>query len=467
MDLSNFEKHNIEVLRGELKARAGWRRMVSGLGSIIYGFSIESPNTTEVYHYIVSQETNGDGYIGVYEEDFNLLYTFNLGKIPEDAPIYYGVQNRQILINSPSLNFPLYGVVGGGLTIAVKQESINPDTTAINIPRGIICSFGDRFCIAQDSILFFNDPGVEPRTFTGENTIALPSTIYHIEQTDDGFLAAFCASGIYLIPKDALGQGQDVVGFISTIPGFEAIDYRCAASGNGITVGLVKDGVALIQDQMKLFPIEAYHAKRYFTEYVLPEDFRFGKVHKTANGFLVAYADHAVVLDIKNQYSSWVYNDANNSVMAVLKTRDGEDLYLLDDGTVAYPKGTRDDYNATNDVDGYAAGDLDTDPQLSPMVRYVTTSSDNSNYPQFAYVRGRAAAGSTKYTPGYGILIGTDVWSNVAPNLYERELRSVRHSFAVRTDMISIEVGAIGSGRTIGDVDVETKPSGPTRPDNS
>ncbi|HJZ06416.1 MAG TPA: hypothetical protein VJ327_11300 [Patescibacteria group bacterium] len=465
MQLNDFELHNMQLDQGQLAVRDGWRRVVSGLGDITYGFSIESPNTSEVYHYLVKRSADGDGYIQAYEEDFNSLYQLSIGKIPVDCPIYYGVQNRQLLINSPYMNYPVYGIVGGGLTQAIKTDSINLDTTTLNIPTGIMCQFGDRFCVAQGSILYFNDPGIDPRSFTAENAISLPSQVYHLEQTSEGMLAVFCATGIYTLPKDALGQGQNVVGFIGTEPGYEAIDFRCAASGNGVTIGLVHDGIAVAQQGMELFPLKAYHQKRYFTDYVAPEDFRGGRAYKTINGFIISYTHHNLLIDIKNQYISWNYNDSRTTIRGTLRTQDGHDLFIMSDGSVAYPRGTADDYNS-NDVDGYACGVLATTPANSTMIRSATLTADNVGRANSIYIRGRGTTSSTLYTVGHGIVIGSDYWSaDDGYRLADREIRSTRHQFNIRTDYVSLEVGIKGSNRQLNDISIVTKPSGVNRVD--
>ena len=112
----------------------------------VYGFSIDSANTGETFHYLFSQDASSNLIASVYDSQMFCRSSYTIGKMTQDAePFSVAINYNQIVINSRSMPFPLWGFIGGSLTKANKVESINPDTQALNIFTGRVCSFEDSF----------------------------------------------------------------------------------------------------------------------------------------------------------------------------------------------------------------------------------------------------------------------------------------------------------------------------------
>lgn len=216
----------------------------------VAAFSIESPTTTEVFHYLFEQAAGGTVTLRVTTEEFVELFNQALGIMPPAPVVTWGISLNQVMINSPSFSAPLYGIVGGGLVTATKTESSfassNPETQALTIPPGHIASFGDRLPIAQAHVLYFNDPTNDVRTYVGSNAIAFPGQIYDLFTGPDGALYLFTSQDAYVIPADALGHGQLIVPFISTIPGVGTSRPRNAATSNGVVACLSRRGLVMV-----------------------------------------------------------------------------------------------------------------------------------------------------------------------------------------------------------------------------
>ncbi len=451
-NITEWEQQNVETLNNEVRVRRGWRTVLDlTTTEIVGGFSLECPNTTEIFHYIFTRDTSSNGTVSIYSEKFTLLTSLAVGKIQSKIPITYAVQNRQILINSPGLKFPLYGIQGGGLKRADKSASVNIDTTTLDIPSGLCCSFGDRWVVASGQNLFFNDPGIHPLAFVAENRRPVPATIYHIEQTEDGFLLILTNDGTYLMPKDALGKSASVDGSLSKQSQYQAYDYLCGGSNQGLTIGLAQQGITAINMGGRPLKIPTAKTKRYWLEDLAPRDMRQGKVFKSTNGFYIGYDEVMLQLDVRNDANSWHYNEGvDYDLVGVLNTRDGENLLLMTSLTsnqVLFPKGSRDDVCQDGYLMGFAGGELKCDSSKSNPVREIITTSDNLNQLQFAYIRGLPTGISTGTSGTGGVIIGTDTWGS--KQLADREPRSVRHRVNLRTDSLNVEVGTAGSGRLL------------------
>jgi len=233
IELRDWEGHNTEILEGGLCVRRALKShaQASDLqASSVFagGFSLEAPNTQEVWHYVFLQSTTTRVVtLYVCDEEFNVIYTYVVGQTQQNPVITYAVQNDQLMINSPHFRQALYGILGGGVKLAEKVASVNVNTTAIDIPLGFCTTFADRIVVASGSNLYINDPGVEIRTFVAENAIYVPGTIYDVFQGDDG-LYVFTADGVYVMPADALSQGQVAVPFVVRVAAYNAFDYRNA-----------------------------------------------------------------------------------------------------------------------------------------------------------------------------------------------------------------------------------------------
>lgn len=463
ISLRSFERHNIIAESGRLSTRRGFVVSLAstalGLTNNIFvgGFSVLVPSSSETEHYLFLQDTT-TGFVTmiVTNEEWVERYRLGLGVHPSSPVFSHALVNNQLMINAPSMSGPLYGLPGGGVMPAVATPSENPDTTALDVPSGHICSFGDRMPVAQGSVVLFNDPGLDPRTYTGQNVIALPATIHAITQGPDGALWMLTPAGAYSMAADALGQGQSVSGFISLIPQVLTSRPGGACSTPYGVVALTVDGVAVLNGgSYRELAFSTYQGRRKLTRPIDVLDVRqFGRVYATSFGVLVGFGadrDYAVAVDLGEGTTSFWYTGTASTplnVVGVLRTRDGEDLVIDRTGVYAlHTKGLRDfSDSAANDVSGALCGRVQSGPRDNPLIRRVSLSAANGGAP--VSVCGNGVVDSGKSTTVNGdTVIGTDLWGT--PNWASLTARSVRGSLNVRATELDLEVTMSGMGRII------------------
>lgn len=459
IDIRSWEMQNVVRDGTELRTRRGLVSTKTPTASNVFvgGFSIESPSTTEVWHYLFEQ-AQSVVTLRVFTEEFLELFSFPLGPMQKNPIITYSVTNAQVMINSPSFSVPLYGLLGGGVINAIKVASIIEDFTALDISPGHVCSFGDRPAIAAGAVLSFGDGGVDPRTFVAENLVAIPGSVFDLFQAGDGALQLFTSDGVYTMPADSIGQGQTVSGFISKVPGIQTSKARNAAFSNGVTAVLQRDSIVTIGGE-KIYVMGA-KARRFFSKVIEVSDLRqVGEIFSTPRGFLVGFRGSRgfyIEIDIEKKSVSFVTNSTSAlNVVGVLKSRDGETLPIFTD-RVVMPIGNADFSGGGTSlgVDGVLSGRIPLPESTAPVVRRVTTSAANAGQAASVYINGANSATTTP-TQSADTVIGTATWSN-SIKLAGRSTRTVRHSFATRTTDPSLEVAIGGGDRRIeGDIDVE------------
>lgn len=453
LDISAFELHNLEKDGANLRGRRALASLKTPSVNTLFvgGFTLESPNTTEPWHYLFEQSTlTGVATLRVFNEEFFEIFNYPLGVLQKNPAITYASQNMQVMINSPALSVPLYGLVGGGVIAAVKTASALEDTTALDIPGGHICVFGDRFAIAQGNDLFFNDPGIDPRTFVDENVVALPGTIYDIFQGQDGTLYIFTSAGAYTLPQDALGQGQEVVGALGKIPGLETTRPRNAiAVGAGAAV-LQRDGVVLVGvgPPVKI-DLSPYDGRRYYSHVTEADDLRLAaELFATPGGFVVGFRGHRgqfIVFNLAAQSFSYVWGEGSDfNVVGTLRSRDGEALVILEDRVVVAAITGPEDFDG-GEVISVAAGRIAFEEADQPVVETVTIAAANQANDVAAYVSGAAREATTPVKNGE-LTIGTSKWSAIVGNYTGRETRTVRLTPAKRTSDPNMEIVMNGGG---------------------
>jgi hypothetical protein len=472
VDLAGTDLFNIVRRNGMLMTRGGLfsvRTPSSVNYSFVYGFSIESPFTQEVWHYLFERnKTTGVTVCRVYTEEYLQMYALEVGVLSVDPVISHAVVNNQVMINSPEFSSPLYGCVGGGLIPAVKTESNNPDTTALDIPTGHIAAFGDRMVIAQNNILFFNDAGVDPRTFVAQNTIAIPSggDIYDLFQGDDGALYVFTSKGTFFIPQDALGRGQLVEGFLGMVPGIETTYERNAATSCGVVLAVQKDGLVTIGRGGGAIPFHSTLASQYETPNTRCDDYRAtSKVYPVPEGFLVGIdnkggsGDVVFYFNVRNGFKSFIFasNISPFSLVGTLRSRDGDYLMVMSD-RVLMPTGRNEDFSG-QPVSGSCVMEIDMPEGVTAHVRRVVTSSDVPSTQVF--VENNT---TTRSVPVSGIIVGTSNWDD--GKLISRRPKSLRHGVSTRTSHFTCEIRYVGGDRRIEQgVDVEVVGQGRRRGD--
>lgn len=477
IDISNAELHNIVKRKGGLEVRKGLVSIKHATVGTKYvgGFSVESPFTTEVWHYLFEQSTaTREVVMRVYTEDFLEMFTQDLGPLDSNPVITHAVYNNQIMVNSPSFSSPLYGLVGGGIIPAVKTESSNRDTTALEIPQGHICSFGDRMPIAQGNVIYFNDPGVDPRTYVAQNALPLSGTVYDMFQGDDGALYMFTSAGVYYMAQDALGKGQRVEGFVGMIPGLQVTKPRNAAASNGLVAVLQRDGIVILGGKKQVIDIASYKGPRGRSRAVEHDDYRLsGEIFPTAEGFIVGFSNkrfesYFLDFNIRDSYRSYVWSAGGDlDIIGTLRSSENDTLLLIDSNVLMY-SGVSDSWSASGapsvsyDVTGSACINVDMPEGIEVMVRHVVTSSNNIGKPTYFYLdSNNPNLGSIVPARVGDAIIGTSEWED---NGRGRRYRSVRRSIARRVTNIPLEVSFEGAMSQIEPgVDVQTKGQGKRR----
>jgi hypothetical protein len=481
IDISNAELHNMVKRKGGLEVRKGLVSIKQPTANNLYvaGFSVESPFTTEVWHYLFEQHTTTSVVtMRVYTEDFVELYSHDLGALDNKPVITHAVANNQIMINSPSFSTPLYGLVGGGIIPAVKTESENPDTTALEIPIGHTCSFGPRTAIAQGNVVYFNDASqtADPRTFVSQNANPLAGTIYDLFQGDDGALYMFTSAGVFYMAQDAIGKGQRIEGFIGMIPGLQTTKPRNAAASNGVVAVLQRGGIAILGGKNQVIDIAPYKGPRYYSIPVEVDDYRLsGEIFATAEGFIVGlrseeYTGSSFFLDfnLREGYRSYVWcTEQRTNVVGTLRSRENDTLVLLNSNVVMYA-GNKDALAAPGDpvspfdVLGAACIDVDLPEGVEVMVRHVLTSSNNIGKRNYFFLDNNSdVTGDVVPSRPGDAVIGTSDWNDGGSG---RRHRSLRRGIARRVTNIPLEVSFTGGMSQIeSGVEVVTKGQGRRR----
>ena len=475
VDITGWELHNVVRDGDELRVRRSAVAIKSASGGTAYvaGFTIESPNTTEPWHYLFEQNsTTSVVTLRCFTEEYLELWNFPLGPMQKNPIVTCAVQNNQGMFNSPAFSAPLYFLVGGGCITATKTTSENEDTTALDLPAGHICSFGDRMPIAQGNVVFFNDPGVDPRTYVAENVLSLPGSVFDMFQGPSGALYFFTSAGVYTVPMDALGQGQAVQGFLSRIPGIETSGPRNAAASAGAVAVLQKDHVLVLPNTK--IPIGAARGRRYYSRAVETTDLRSAaELHATPGGFIVAFRgsrDFYTYIDLDTQTVSHIgtAHSAFN-VVGTLRTREGDPLLLCSSFVVDFFVKRALDTLDGGAIEGVIVGSIAQPPGQTGVLRRITLATDNigttGDMLVGTVVNGDAATTKNPTNKTGDLIIGTSAWAATG-NFAGRNLRTTRFSHAKRGAEHSIELYVRGGGATIGpSIDVEFVGQGRKRRD--
>lgn len=465
VDVSSWEFHNVSKRGARLRSRGGMQSVKTPTATCAFvaSFSCKSPQTGEITHYLFEQDAQGVVTARMFTEEWLELYSYGLGLIDRDPVVTWAVQNNQGMIGSPSFSAPAYFYVGGGMIQFRKAPSIQPDTVALEPPRGHVASFGDRFIVSQGPVWYANDPGTNPRTFVAQNGVSLPGDILdHFQGGNGGPHLFFTTDGVYSLPVDALGQGQSVIGFLSKVAGLETVRPRNAAMSRDVVAVLQKDSIVTL-DGAELVP-GGFIGRRYYSSEVGVDDFRrVGELYPTPRGFICGFRKSRgffIDIDLVEGFTSYVTVAGTDlNVVGTLRSRDGDPLIVLSD-RVLMPVGNAD---WTGTIRAVACGRV---KPKGPVLRRVTVASANAGEASMVSVNGTP---SSKTVPlkSDETLIGTTLWSSTA-KMRGRELRTVRHSFAERALEAGVEVAVDGGLRPFdAGIDVEASGQGANRRDKS
>ena len=477
IDCSGWAKRNLWPLpSGELAVRPGLRVEFDGSASlsgrtIAAGFSVIDPVTGNAWFYIVHHADGGsvgNTKINVYSDDWVLFQEYDTGSDAIPEVVTHAEVLDFITIASPS--FPTaFGLVGGGLIRAEKQDSLNSFLTSLDVPAGISTAWaGSRVVIARGSSLFISDPvtatGGDPRTFVAENQVTLEAPIYGLHTTAGGALVACTARGVYALSEQAAASGQVPVGDWQRLSDHEATRFKTTASVNGRLWGLTRKGIRLIDTEgaqevalddpdidVQDIPTIKHNDYRRATTIMAGPD---GPVVSSRRQGAVCMVDEHTGIR-----SWWTNSDTAPSlnVVGVLQHASGETV-LLDDEDALRVTGNTDTGEAIadgTDITGYLLGRIPSPVDGSPVIREVTGSTDGSTLA--IYIRG--AGGEVTVAHPYDV--GTATWA-ADPTTEDPEMRSARKLFSERTDDFSIVVGTKPQRTRLG-TELAVKIAGPGR----
>jgi len=488
----NVELHNVILGPDGLETRGGLYaklniedvgvftpRTASGTQtSFVFGFSAESANTGDVFHYIFSIDSSNNLYQSIYDEQFECRAYSVVGVVNSDLePFSYAINYNQIIVNSRSLPYPLWGFIGGSLVKAETVESINPDTPALTLFPGRVCSFADRFVWAYANQIIINDPGTEPRTITAPNAISFGGTVLDLFQSGEGGnLVVVCTDATYQLPADGLA-GYQYQGFVSRIPGYQGTNSNNAASARGSTVGLIKDGIIDIASFGKR-SLTTYRRTRKNAATVGPYasgDFRQGSFFAIEEGFVASINKKSAFIDLDTGKVSWVYSPdlTDFGIVGVLRDEDGKDFFITQNKILDFfsnfemfdtPTDALE-YPTRYEIQGHILVNVPSDPQLSPVIREITVSGDRVGCGITTYLRNSEQTATIPPPPAAVNVVGTNVWDPTA-TIIEREYRSRRMQRAVRIDSPDFEISFDKSTRIDSTADIISKGIGKRRPTN-
>jgi len=457
VDITSWERHNVVIdNQGRLMTRRGFTDIFAPAGGsvIVAGFSLLVPSSSEVEHIVFMQVTStGQVTMTTYDEEFNVGIVLALGKMASAPVITMALVNNQVMINSPSFSSPLYGLPGGGYMPALKVASINPDTTALDIPTGHICSFGDRMPIAQGSVVYFNDPGIDPRTYVAQNTLGLPGEVYDIFQGPDGGLWMFTAAGLFVMSADALGQGQSVVGFVQLVPSLVTSNPHNAVTTPFGVVALTRTGISVLSSSGASRDIDfpTYQGRRQLSRPVEIEDVRqFGRVYVSGNGVVVGFGadrDYFVIVDLAHGGAVTFVSASDRPVRLVgmLHSRDDDDIFLTSAAALVMHTDGVNEFASTT-LTGTTCGKMQEGPADDPLIRRISVSVGNGGGTVATGCNGRTDTGKTTSVNG-DVVADLSVWGTA--RYAGLTTRSVRTTLNVRATEPNVEVRVEGGGRRI------------------
>lgn len=482
--LQNTELHNVILGQTGLETRKGLRAVLDkeDVGSLnhsglhekfVFGFSAESANTGQVFHYLFSIYQKRL-WQSLWDEQFNCLSLVKIAKINTDLePFSYAINYNQIIVNSRSLPYPLWGFIGGTLVKAEKQPSINPDTPSLTLFPGRVCSFADRFVWAYANQIIINDPGTEPRTICAPNAISFGGTVLDLFQAGEGGnLIIVCTDGVYQLPPDGLA-GYQFQGFISRSPGYQGVQSNNTAASRGAVVGLTTDGIIDIGSFQKK-PLTTYRRTRKYAKRVgvyESGDYRTGSILPLEEGFIVSIDFKSAIINLDTGKVTWLYSDSftDLSVVGVLKHSDGREMLVTPNkvfdifGNTECTSTSNPSYPEINFC--YILVNVPTDPQLSPVIREITVSADRPSTTVSTYVRGQYRTDNIPAPVNAANVVGVNNWDDTK-TYTEREYRSRRLQMAVRIDSPDFELGFNKHCKIDNSADIISKGIGKTRPSN-
>lgn len=468
IDARAWSKRNIaRRASGEVAVRPGLRRMATPTAGRrwVGGFSVVSPWSLEVWHYVADVDTAGAGLIvRILDEDFVQWQAFTTGVDAIPRGFSHAVVEGELLIGSPDMP-TLYGLVGSGIGLAAKVASVNPSTTALAIPRGVVTHWNNRAVLCDGANMYVSD-GVSittgtVRTFVGQNINQRPGVIFGVHEGAGGLMVVVTSAGVYGL--DGAAAAVAIVGNSGTdwrmLHHAQAFSYDSSCVVRGRVYALTSRGYALVDvenDREEL--LDEPLCPRRFGARISSLDWRTARMLPGDDGPLVAAADQLSVHDLASPspMRSWWSCGVNATwrVRGVLRDVDGGVMLLAEDGIYAIggnvDGGQLLSSEAATQPKGIFCGEIPASPAESPTARDVQASAALGGVGNIVIsVRGDTGmvAAPTPAADNRSLVIGTSSWGGVAPNgaavVYQpTPLASARWQGDMASDDITVEFGA-------------------------
>ncbi len=450
--ITGWARRNILPLSsGEMAVRPGLREVHARSGSqeFLWGKTVRSDVTGEVWHYIVSRQNTLTVTVDItiYDDDFNEIQHVGVpygSSTVLDASL--SIVGNEILVTGPG--FPTHhGYLGGPLWRATEQSLYDPDAVGLAIPRGISVGWAGRAVISDGTALYISDP-LRPRAFNPINAQNPPGGYVqsmHVSERGDLYLC--CDDGVWRLSYYAATAGYQVLGTWERVNDYRTPSRHATCLSRGRLWGLTERGLRLIDVPAGT---EVFLSDPVGPMTVGPRihSGNFGAEARALPGYrgpiVAAETPEAACVfdDASGSRSWWTYSKTTGfKVRGVLEDQFGREM-LLTDLYVLRPAGNHDTGSGT--VDGVLVGRLRVQPAQSTTLREVHVATDA---PATAVVSVRGT-GKTGSVPQSAPVEGTDAWGTAGT---ESELVGVRVQCKERSDDLYLEVGARGPLSRIGD----------------
>jgi hypothetical protein len=479
-DVTDWGKRNVWRSDGQMCVRPGLRRLTAATGGRkwVGGFSIQNPWTLEVWHYIADVSTAGhDLVIRVLDDDFVEWQALKTGVDVIPRGFSFGVVEGEIMIGSPDMP-TLWGYVGGALTIASKVDSDNPGTTAIAVPRGVVCSVLNRIVIADGASLFISDPvavtGGSPRTFVAQNQNQRPGVIFGVHEGAGGNLVVVTSAGVYSLDPSAFAV--QIVGSNGTdwrlVNRTEAYSYDSSANVKGRIYGLTEGGFALIDvEGGETVPLNEDRVPLRLTRRIALSDWRGARIFAGDDGPIIADdiaagasgpVFHMVDSDgFRSWWSGFTPGGTSAfvTVRGVLRDGDGAVLLLAEDGAYAvegncdYSQATPTTAQELSVPRAYVFARLPADPEDNPIVRSVFWTAEagaNLNVRGAAQTAQGGGTTATFAADTRCIIVGTTSWGASGVWYQDSPMGAVRFDCNFASPDLTIDMSTTSCLRRIG-----------------
>lgn len=483
LDLTKWSKVNTWPLpSGEMAVRPGVRKIyaVDAGRELVAGFSVPNPYANDLWHYVFDVATTGrlDLKLRVLDEDFEVVQILSVNSDIKPRVITWAEVEGQLMIGGPDIP-TLWGLVGSMVRIATKVASDNPSTTALVVPRGILCRWSNRIVIADGRSLFISDPvaasGGSPRTFVAPNQNQRPGIVYGLHEGAGGKLVCVTSTGTWALDASAAAVG--IVGSNGTaweiLNHHPSISYGSSCVHRGRVYALSRNGwlpvdTETTEETLLTQPV----MPRAFGKRVSLADYRACRMLVGYDGPMVASDDLDALhcYDVVDNHGSWWTWGETMTVNSTLEEADGT-LCLV---------GANGVYRVDGDFDGAAAlsSAIATQP-TGVVLGTIPDSPMKNHYPERVHVaaavggtgtigcavRGESITG-TPPVDAQGLTIGTDSWGQANKQHTTTVLAAMafHHTARTRSHDVSIEVAVTGCmARIAPSIEVELSKSAENR----